>query len=173
MKYLGIDPSSSCCGVALVEIPFQLGAKPQLLWTKTWKPDKGASPPENLHGYFLWLRNDALVDKDDTWSVPVASFACVENLSVMQNANSTRLISHYQAASVLACKQLGMAVIEGRVSSARKATLGRGNMSKDEAWEAVKKMYPHHKFRAKTSGGQDETDAVVLALAGRTLTEKR
>lgn len=157
MRVLGIDPSSSCCGLAWVE-------GTTLLHTTNWKPTKGKSGVWNLANYAEWLATEIRQSP--------AHLACVEFLSVMQNAQSTRLISHYQAVSGLVCKQANLVVIEGRVSSARKEALGRGNMSKEEAWQAVKKMYPDHKFANKTTGGMDETDATTLALAGPGLAER-
>lgn len=97
--------------------------------------------------------------------------ACVEFLSVERNAQTTRKVSHFQAISVLACKQAHLVVIEGRVSSARAEALGRGDIKKEDAHEQVKKMFPQHKFKAVNRGGMDETDAVVLALAGPGLAE--
>lgn len=183
MKIIGIDPSSSLSGVALVEYHYSSGTY-KILWTKTWAKDKSKSDPENLYRYFKWLKDEALIEvqpptltKDDAeagmrqWSVPVSNFACVEFLSVTRNAQTSRMVSHYQAASVLACKELGMTVVEARVSSARKEALGRAG-SKDEAWDEIKKLYPHHTFKRKTSGGTDEADAVVLAMAARGLAER-
>lgn len=168
MLVVGIDPSSSKCGIALVETD-----DGSILATWLWEKDKRASSSANLFDYYRWL-GVLLSSGDPARKVlggRIAPMASIEFLGVERNAQTTRLISHFQAASVLACKQTGMMVIEGRTSSARKAALGRGNLSKDEAWEMVKKMYPNHKFRAKTSGGTDEMDAVVMALAAPTLAE--
>ena len=157
MKIVGIDPSSSCCGLALTE-------DEKLLLTDAWYKDKNKSHPENLVGYFIWLQSWLAINDPDV--------AVVEFLSVTQNAQATRMIAFYQGVSALVCKLRGLLVIEGRTTSARKAALGKGNLSKQEAYDKVKKLYPYHKFKGFKSGGADEADATILALAGKSLAEK-
>lgn len=156
MQILGIDPSSSCTGLALVE-------NDNLLHTDYWMPHGGSSSAK-LMEYFLWLQ---------TWlNVFAPDIAIIEYLSVVRNAEATRIISHYQAISALACKLRGMMVIEARVTSARKTTLGKGNLSKKECFDIIKKKFPDHKFGRWEKPGADETDAVVLALGGISLAER-
>lgn len=159
MRVLGIDPSSAICGVALLN---HKGEKPQIEHTWTWHKNKSKSSPWNLADYYEWLTHICAFDID---------MACVEFLSVERNAQTTRKVSHYQAVSALACKQNGLMVIEARVSSARKEALGRGDLPKEAAWQAVKKLYPDWEFQRADRGGYDEADAVVLALAGPGIAE--
>jgi Holliday junction resolvasome RuvABC endonuclease subunit len=98
--------------------------------------------------------------------------ACIEFLSVERNAQSTRVVSHYQAASVIACKLKGLVVVEARVTSARKAVLDNGALSKQEAFDEMKKRYPQIQFGRIDKGGGDRTDALVLALAGPSIAEQ-
>jgi Holliday junction resolvasome RuvABC endonuclease subunit len=156
MRIGGIDPSSTRCGVALA-------VDEKLETSDVWVRDKRGSAPEGLHDYFIWLMAWLIAFQPD--------IVVVEFLSVERNAETTRKISHYQAISVLACKLRGITVIEARVSSARKHTLGRGNLSKEDAWKEMKRLHPSHKFQRADSGGYDEMDAGVLALAGPRLTE--
>lgn len=102
----------------------------------------------------------------------IAPMACVEFLKVTRNAETTRKVSHYQAASVLACKQAGLVVIEASVSQARKDALGNGGLSKEDAFALVKKLFPDHKFKTVKRGGMDESDAIVLGIAGPGMAEK-
>lgn len=157
MKIVGIDPSSSCSGIALTE-------DQKLILTDAWFKDKNKSSSDNLANYFIWLQTWLAVNKPDV--------AVVEFLSVVRNAESTRKIAHFQAISSCVCKLRGMLVIEARATSARKASLGRGNLSKKECFDIIKKMYPDHKFKRFDSSGADETDAVVLSIGGITLAEK-
>lgn len=158
MRVLGIDPSSSCCGVAVVE-------DGNLLVVDAWHRPTHGSAPEKLWIYYSWLRSYVAISKID--------MACVEYLSVERNALATRLVSHYQAASVLACKEYGIVVVEARVTSARKAALGAGNIPKDLCFDRIRKMFPNIDFgtKGKTNGSMDKSDATVLALAGPTLAE--
>jgi Holliday junction resolvasome RuvABC endonuclease subunit len=156
MKVVGIDPSSSCCGVALVD-----DGEPVLL--ATWERPKNGSAPARLTEYFVWLRQWICMNKPD--------MACVEFLSVERNAATTRVISHYQAASVLACKLKGVLVIEARTTSARKAVLGDGSLSKEAVFELMRKRYPQLEFGRFKHGGGDRSDALLLALAGPSIAE--
>lgn len=156
MRIGGIDPSSTKCGVALV-------VDDHLDSSAVWVRDKKGTAPQGLHDYFLWLTAWLLVHTPD--------IVVVEFLSVERNAEAVRKISHYQAVSVLACKLRGITVIEARVTSARKHTLGRGNISKEDAWKEIKRLHPTHDFTRADRGGYDEMDAAVLALAGPKLAE--
>jgi crossover junction endodeoxyribonuclease RuvC len=157
LKIAGIDPSSSCCGVALLE-------NNNLLLTDAWLKTKNKSSSENLVDYFVWLQNWLAYNKPDV--------AIIEFLSVVRNAEATRKIAHYQAISSLVCKLRGMMVIEARATSARKAALGKGNLSKRECFDQIKKKFPDHKFKRFDGSGADETDATVLALAGPSIAER-
>jgi Holliday junction resolvasome RuvABC endonuclease subunit len=157
MKVVGIDPSSSCCGVALA-----VDGEPLLV--DAWDRPKNGSAPARLTEYFVWLRSWVAINKPD--------MACIEFLSVERNAQSTRVVSHYQAASVIACKLKGLVVVEARVTSARKAVLDNGALSKQEAFDEMKKRYPQIQFGRIDKGGGDRTDALVLALAGPSIAEQ-
>lgn len=163
MRVLGIDPSSTLTGFALVE-------NEALLKTWVWEKSKSKSDAWNLQDYYdqlyFKLRNQFGVGE------PIAPMACVEFLKVTKNAGTVRKLSHYQAASVLACKRGGLVVIEAAASSARKEALGKGNLSKEECFKRVKKRFPDHKFLRADKGGMDESDAIVLALAGPGLAER-
>ena len=157
MKIIGVDPSSSCSGVALLN-------NDKLISTKAWVKPK-FSAPERLVDYHKWL--DSVVK---LWNPDVA---CIEFLSVERNAQSTRVVAFYQAISALVCKQNNLTVVEGRVRSARKIVFGNGALSKKECFELVKKKYPDHIFGRFDASGADETDATVLALAWSGLVEKK
>lgn len=161
MKVLGLDPASKLSANALVEHPPD--GNPRLLSTDIWTPNERKSPAWNLFHYFLTVQD--WVDETEP------DMACVESLKVTRNAQTARVISHYQAASVLGCKVKGLMVVEAGVSSARREALNDGSLSKDNAWPLVKAMFPDHQFRAKNSGGTDEADATVLGVAGPGLAE--
>lgn len=163
MKVLGIDPSSTLTGFALVE-------DGELLKTWVWEKNKSKSDAWNLSNYYdeLYFKLHNVFGIGE----PIAPMACVEFLKVTKNAGTVRKLSHYQAASVLACKRAGLVVIEAAVSSARKEALGKGNLSKEECFKRIKKLFPGHTFLRADKGGMDESDAIVLALAGPGLAER-
>lgn len=156
MKIVGIDPSSTCCGLALME-------DGRLLRTDAWKRPKKGSAPERLLDCFVYMVAWIIVNRPD--------MAAIEFLSVERNAKTTRVVSHYQATCTLACKQQGLIVIEGRVSSARAIALGNGGLSKENAYEEVRKRFPDHNF-GRDDARMDRTDATVLAMAGPALAER-
>lgn len=136
----------------------------RLVTTAAWKRPKKGSATQRQMEYFLWLQGWLAANRAD--------MAVIEYLSVERNAQSTRVVSHYQAISALACKLQGLIVIEARVSTARKEALGRGNLSKKEAYEAIKRLIPEHNWGRIDDGGADRADAAVLALAGPAVAER-
>lgn len=128
-----------------------------------WDRPKTGSAPARLDEYFTWLMQWISINKAD--------LACVEFLSVERNAQTTRIVSHYQAASVIACKRKGLIVVEARVTSARKAVLGNGALAKQEVFHQIRKMYPSIPLGRFDHGGGDRADALVLALAGPSIAE--
>lgn len=157
MKIAGIDPSSSNTGVAIA-------IDSVLTRAACWKPStKNLGAPDKLTEAFMWLMAWLLAEEPD--------MAVVEFLSVERNAQVTRVVSHYQAISVLACKLRGVVVIEARTTTARKHALGKGNLSKEEAWKEMKRLHPSFQFAHANKGGYDEMDAAVLAIAGPAIAE--
>jgi crossover junction endodeoxyribonuclease RuvC len=162
VKVLGIDPSSTCTGYALLD-------DEDLIETYTWGPEKNRGAAWNLAQFYARTHRAAVRFKIEQG----VNIAVIEFLTVSRNAKTTRVLSHYQAAAVIACKQAHMTVVEAGVRTARRLVLGNGGLAKEDAFAAVKKRYPDHKFKPKTRGGMDEADAVVLALAAEGLIEKR
>jgi Holliday junction resolvasome RuvABC endonuclease subunit len=157
VKVAGFDPSSACFGVALVD-------GTDLVQTDVWRRPTRGTAPERLFACYSWLIAWLLL-----WTPDIVS---IEFLSVERGAKTTRVISHYQAAGSLAAKAVGLPVIEGRVGQARAQVLGNGGLSKEDAFAAVREMFPRHRFGAFDKGGGDRSDAVVMALAGPSLAER-
>lgn len=164
MKIIGIDPSSSICGIAIVDSP------DTIVKVEHWKRDKARSHPQGMQDYFDWLGTRLVFTKPHMAVIEMGAYGNAGPGS-KGNFQVAQTVAFYQAVSVLACKINGLVVIESRASSARKATLGNGRLSKDETWETMRKRYPDL-FSAKTSGGLDECDALVLALAGERVAER-
>ncbi len=141
----------------------------ELLETYVWGPDKPRGAAWNLSQFYARTHRAAVRFKIEQG----VHVAVIEFLTVSRNAKTTRVLSHYQAASVIACKQASMTVVEAGVKTARRLVLGNGSVAKEEAYATIRKRYPDHKFKPKTRGGYDEADAVVLALAGEGLIERR
>jgi Holliday junction resolvasome RuvABC endonuclease subunit len=157
MRILGIDPSSTTCGVAVVDIPGEI------LDVGHWNRNKRESHPTGFVDWFRWLESYIAL-----WQPQMAA---IEMLGVERNANTARAVAFYQSISACCCKLHGLVVVEVRTSSARSIVLGNGGLSKDDAWEIMRKKHPNL-FSPKKQGGEDEMDALVIAVAGPTAAER-
>jgi len=83
----------------------------------------------------------------------------VEFTGMTRNANTFRLLCYFEAITVLAAAEAKVPIEQVRVISARKQVLRSGNISKEYAYEVVKRKY-------KKIKSDDEADAIVYALYG-------
>lgn len=160
MRIIGIDPGSQISGIAVIDTP------DTVIHVSNWKRDKSKSHPAGFVSFHNYLAKSIYDFKPQMAVIEFGSYTGPKS-----NALALQAISFYQAIAALSCKLNGLIVVETRATSARKASLGRGNLSKDEVWEIMRKRYPDL-FSAKTTGGLDESDALVLALAGPTVAER-
>lgn len=163
MRVLGIDPSSTFCGAAVIETP------DEVVKVDHWERDKNRSHPQGFIDYYNWLGWRIIKWKPDMAVIEMGAY--VTGKGGKGNFQAMQAVSFYQAVSVLTCKINGLIVVETRVTSARKAVLGNGALSKDQTWLTMKERYPKL-FSFKTRGGLDEMDALVLALSGERATER-
>lgn len=161
MRVLGIDPSSTFCGTAIIDTPDDVRN------VTHWERDKNRSHPQGFMDYYNWLGWRIVSWKPDLAVVEMGSYAA----GGKGNFQAVQAVSFYQAISALCCKLNGVFVVENRVTSARKAVLGNGALSKDQTWAIMKERYPKL-FSFKTRGGLDEMDALVLALSGERAAER-
>ena len=161
MRSVGIDTaSSSYAGLALA-----VNGKP--IKAVVWKPpDNRDSDALRLHQFYKWLTFQLAIFKPDV--------VAVEELAVFLNKKVIRALSKREGVALLAAKQYrDSIVVNPPVTQARGIVFGKGNISKDQAWEEIKKMYPDFKFLSKNSGGTDQADALVHALAAPRILERR
>ena len=163
MRILGIDPSSTFCGIAVIDTP------DEILKVEHWTRDKNRSHPQGFLDYYNWLGWRIVMAKPHMAVIEMGSYASGQGGK--GNFQAIQAVSFYQAISALCCKLNDVIVIENRVTSARKAVLGNGALSKDQTWAVMRERYPKL-FSAKTSGGLDEMDALVLALSGERAAER-
>lgn len=160
MRCVGIDNASTGWrGIALAVdgVPVKAAA---------WKPKvKIASIPVVIEDGYEWLRWWLRVFKPDV--------VAVEELQVFLNKKTIRSMSRHEGVALLAAKQSGAVVIHPSPSQSRRVVFAAGNISKDDAWVAFRKMYPDLDLRAKTSGGLDQMDAYTHALAAPVVLERR
>jgi Holliday junction resolvasome RuvABC endonuclease subunit len=163
MRVLGIDPSSTFCGNATIDTP------DSIIGVEVWERDKGRSHPQGFKDYYDWQILRIMKYHPQMAVVEMGSYSM--GRGGKGNFQAVQAVSFYQSVACLACKNMGLVVIETRATSARKAALGNGGLAKDKVWEIMRKRYPEL-FAPKTRGGLDECDALVLALAGERVAER-
>lgn len=157
MRCAGVDPSSSCTGFSVAE-----GG--QLLHVDIWKPPDKGNAATKLYSYFKWVGVKLALWKPD--------MVAVETIAVGKSHQVTRVLSRYEAATMLQARRLGIVVLEYRVSEARKEVFEKGNLAKEDCYKLMKKMHPEIEYLAARAGGMDQTDAATGALAAPLLAER-
>lgn len=157
MRVLGVDPSSSSSGHALVE-------GDEMIAHGVWKPSaseekvKGAT---RMYSYYTWLHTWIGMRRD------MIDMAVVEELGVMRGAKTARVLAHFEAIACVVCKRHDLIVVRVKAGVARNLVLGMNpNSKKEEVLVEVRKQYPNLKFPPKNQGGEDVADAFVMAKAG-------
>lgn len=133
-----------------------------------WKPkDQRDSDAERMNQLFDWLTFKFGILKPDIVSVE-------RQAGFVKNHDVIRSLSKREGVALVAAKRRsGVIVLNPPVSQARGIVFGSGNISKDEAWKEIQKMYPEFKFLRKTVGGTDQADALVHAIAAPIILERR
>jgi Holliday junction resolvasome RuvABC endonuclease subunit len=181
MISMGIDPSSSHCGVAVLDVDSD-GTFHSALYVGGFTPLTIEKADErglvlNMLAYIKYLTELEYQPEVIT----------IEKLQVAQNLNSVRKLLYYEAASLIAAASFDCPINHVAATSARRAGLGKGNTSKEAAMDLVLERYadawvwPPKMRPAKNGSGKlvqqegldDLTDAFVQALAGPVLLSER
>jgi Holliday junction resolvasome RuvABC endonuclease subunit len=153
-----VDPGSRFAGLATVE-------GDEVLDVCHWFGNGKDTHPTRLADWFRFLEAYVAVWQPHMASIEVHAYARDKG------GTATHVISYYQGVAAACCKLHGLVVIEARASTARSFVLGNGGLSKDKVWEEMRRRHPDL-FSRKDQGGEDESDALVLALAGPTVAER-
>jgi Holliday junction resolvasome RuvABC endonuclease subunit len=160
MRSVGIDIGSS----SYAAISLAVNGVPTR--SVVWKAgDKRESAAVRLDDQYAWFGRWLHIFKPDV--------IAVEELAVFMNKKVIRALARHEGIALLAAKRSGAVVISPTASQSRGIVLGNGRLSKDDAWLAFKKTYPDLTLLAKNSGGTDQMDAYVHALAAPTVLERR
>jgi Holliday junction resolvasome RuvABC endonuclease subunit len=167
MRIIGIDPSSTYSGIAVIDTPREI------VDVDHWARDKSKSHPDGFKSFFYYLALKLIQHKPQMAVIEMGAFRTA-GPGGKGNTQALQAVSFYQAVAVLTCKLYGLVVIESRATSARKAALGNGALSKEAVWQLMQKEYPEtfKLFGRKDKGGLDRMDAYVLAVAGPTVAER-
>lgn len=155
MNVLGIDPSSSSTGAAFL-------TDGEIHSVYRWEPLKDKSLGEDFLSYANWINKIILSNKPDVVVVESPH-------SKILNVKTFKKIAYFEALSIFAAavNLRGAHIIHLSAKEARKYAFGNGGLTKEEVWE--KGNYVYDWWNPSTMGGQDQTDAWCLALAGHNL----
>jgi Holliday junction resolvasome RuvABC endonuclease subunit len=160
MKCAGID----IAGIGLSAVALAIDGKPAV--AEAWKPtDKRDSEAVMLYEFENWLNIWLWLNRPD--------IVVVEELAVFLNKNVIRSLARREGVALAVAKRRCSIVLNPGITKSRGIVFGNGRMSKDEAWEAAKKLWADFDFGHKTSGGTDKMDAMTHAIAGPTIAERR
>lgn len=171
MRVLGVDPSSSACGIAIVEIgprggvdfshvgmflPGDVSQKGDDKQVRTARADSMARFGAHLDE----LHWESHVD------------VCIyEQVAMAQNTNTVRLLAYYEACVLLFAGTYGLPCYAITATSARARVLKKGNLSKEACKEPFVEKYGKHRSWALAT--DDEIDAAIIALALPSLMEEK
>lgn len=146
---LGLDTSSTKSGIALIN------SKKELLQLDLWKKDKKKNLFENLKDWQEYVGSLMPVD-----------LVVIEKVSKARNLNTVRLLAYHEAAAFMKAHDFGAEILHISPMTARKKGLGNGKLNKEAVYNMIKSKYKNQEFLPYDKGGNDQTDAVCLALAG-------
>lgn len=132
-----------------------------------WKPpNKHESEPVHLEQFERWLKGRFFLYKPD--------IIVVEKLRVFRNRTTVAALLKREGVALLVAKKHRAIVVNEAVGRSRNIVLGiPANSNKELAFQYFKKQYIDFKLLASNQGGMDEADAMVGALAGPDLLERR
>lgn len=161
MRVLGLDYAKTGFSAAGLAV----NGRPARVFTWTVR-DMRESEPAQLLQYGAWWKRILWITQPD--------IVVVEELAVFMNKNTIRTLARREGVALYLAREREAVVIHPPVSQSRGIVLGSpGNMSKEEAWKRIKRLYPSFDFGHANQGGMDKGDAMTHALAGPTILERR
>ena len=168
MRSAGIDLAKASWSAAALAID----GKPAKV--ALWKPDDPKdSDAEKLVGFEQWLAARLFAWQPDIIIVEETTAGGGQNIGA-----ALSIAKREGVALLVAKKRKNTIVISKNIRSSRSISLAEpgkktGALSKEDAFDQFKKLYPGIKLVAKSVGGMDMADAMVHALAGPTHLERR
>jgi Holliday junction resolvasome RuvABC endonuclease subunit len=144
--FMGVDPASYKCGVAIV-------TKGKLVHAQPWARDGKASLEENMES-FMSLVNVVCHEH----GVEVCG---IEEVSVSFSLKTVRRIAYFEAAAAIGASMAGARVVWVKPASARKLATGSGKGPKQRALDWA--LGDLGKKGVKLT--EDELEAYVIAVA--------
>jgi Holliday junction resolvasome RuvABC endonuclease subunit len=155
MKVMGVDASSSCTGLTIID-------EGKLVESVIWTPrNKKALASDRLFEFYTWIGEKLYQHRPDLVAISATSFS--------RNVNTTRVLSRYEGAVIVAARLYSCDVVNVKDAEARKMVLKRGNTTKQRAYQLVTKREKAYPWLPYDKGGNDQTDSYVIAKAAPAL----
>jgi crossover junction endodeoxyribonuclease RuvC len=158
VRVLGVDGSSSSAG-------FARAVGGELVDVDIWKPAKQGSKNDHLFSFFV-----AVGVAMDFFRPDAVGY---EEVKSARNMNTVRILARWEGAVIIQARKRGIVVQPANVKEARKIVVGDGAAEKKDVLAILRKRYPDLRWRPINSGGGDQADAGVVALATPDLLERR
>lgn len=158
MRVLGVDGSSSSAG-------FARAVDDELVHVDIWKPAKHGSKNDHLLSFFAAVGLEMDIFKPD--------LVGYEEVKSARNMNTVRILARWEAAVIIQARKRRIIVQNVNVKQARKIVVDDGAAEKSDILDNLRKRYPDLRWRPINSGGGDQADAGVVALATPDLLERR
>lgn len=153
MKILGIDPSLKATGYGLIEVSTSSSRQVKLLEVGTIEPRSKDSLPNKISKIYRHL--------DDIIAQYAPDVMVLEKLYAHYKHPTTAcILGHARGVMCLLCAQRKVKLVEHSVKRIRKALLGNGNASKEQAREVVAHILKFDPGNVTL----DASDALALAL---------
>lgn len=153
MKILGVDPSLKATGYGLIEVSTSSSRQVKLLEVGTIEPRSKDSLPNKISKIYRHL--------DDIIAQYAPDVMVLEKLYAHYKHPTTAcILGHARGVMCLLCAQRKVKLVEHSVKRIRKALLGNGNASKEQAREVVAHILKFDPGNVTL----DASDALALAL---------
>lgn len=153
MKILGIDPSLKATGYGLIEVSTSSSRQVKLLEVGTIEPRSKDSLPNKISKIYRHL--------DDIIAQYAPDVMVLEKLYAHYKHPATAcILGHARGVMCLLCAQRKVKLVEHSVKRIRKALLGNGNASKEQARDVVAHILKFDPGNVTL----DASDALALAL---------
>lgn len=159
MRVLGIDPSTVKTGWAVVTdgVPDGIGLikAPSRLKKQEEKVDYMA---DNVRGMVAFAQPDLVV---------------IEECGPQRNAKTFRALVRVEATISREARKLHVPVLLVMVKAVREVAMGDGKMGKETVFAKLSSRYIQFEWLPLDKGGDDQSDALAMAIAGPQLAERK
>lgn len=155
---LGVDPASSLAGFAVADAE-------DLVALSHWKPVGKGSKNDHLLDFFTVCGSMM-----DAFKPDIVGY---EQVQSSRNMNTVRVLARWESAVIIQARARRIVVQPVRVKQAREVVFSDGAIEKEEVLRRLRVRYPDLGWLKSNSGGLDQADAGVVALAAPELLERR